>query len=262
MESHVRVEEEDMNESSAMQARRGSDTDFKKSACSDSMTDALTTEIVFGAIPRGFYAAAISDALDSLGYRNQVMHARLRPLLQDQTAPGFIGRARTVQWMAMNYVVEEDPYGLEIEVVDSLKQGDVMVHSTDHTGSNTPWGELMSTAAVLRGAVGCICDSNIRDCTRIKEMGFPVYYSGIRALDSKGRGRVQAYDVPIMCGEVLVNPQDVIFADFDGVVVIPSAIAGKVVELATLKSAKEKGVRDELKRGKSLREVYETYKVL
>jgi regulator of RNase E activity RraA len=140
--------------------------------------------------------------------------------------------------MVMNYVVEEDPYGLEIDVVDSLKNGDVLVHSTDHSGSNTPWGELMSTAAVLRGAVGCICDSNIRDCTRIREMGFPVYYSGIRALDSKGRGRVQAYDV------------------------IPSAIADKVFELATLKSTKEKEVREGLKRGKSLREVYETYRVL
>jgi regulator of RNase E activity RraA len=218
--------------------------------------------MLLGTNPRGFFAAAISDALDALGFRDQVMHSRLRPLLQNDLAPGFIGRARTVQWMVMNYVVEEDPYGLEIEVVDSLKNGDVLVHSTDHSGSNTPWGELMSTAAVLRGAVGCICDSNIRDCTRIREMGFPVYYSGIRALDSKGRGRVQAYDVPIECGEVLVHPQDIIFADFDGVVVIPEAIAGQVFELATLKSAKEMGVREELKRGKSLREVYETYKVL
>jgi regulator of RNase E activity RraA len=209
-----------------------------------------------------FYAAAISDALDSLGYRNQVMHSRLRPLLQDDPAPGFIGRARTVQWMVMNYVIEEDPYGLEIDVVDSLKNGEVLVHSTDYSGTNTPWGELMSTAAVLRGAVGCICDSNIRDCTRIREMGFPVYFSGIRALDSKGRGRVQAYDVPVTCGEVLVHPQDIIFADFDGIVVIPTAIAGEVFELARLKITTEKGVRDELKRGKSLREVYETYKVL
>jgi regulator of RNase E activity RraA len=93
-------------------------------------------------------------------------------------------------------------------------------------------------------------------------MGFPVYFSGIRALDSKGRGRVQAYDVPITCGEVLVHPQDIIFADFDGIVVIPTAIAGEVFELARLKSTTEKSVRDELKRGKSLREVYETYKVL
>ena len=251
-----------MIESSTLRAASASGTETNRSGGADSITGPLPADILPGMNSRGFYAAAISDALDSLGYRNQVMHSRLRPLLQNDPAPGFIGRARTVQWMVMNYVVEEDPYGLEIDVVDSLKKGEVLVHSTDYSGTNTPWGELMSTAAVLRGAVGCICDSNIRDCTRIREMGFPVYSSGIRALDSKGRGRVQAYDVPITCGEVLVHPQDIIFADFDGIVVIPAAIAGKVFELARLKSTTEKDVRDELKRGKSLREVYETYKVL
>src|SRR6202167_1931417 len=229
-----------MIESSTLRAASASGTETNRSGGADSITGPLPADILPGMNSRGFYAAAISDALDSLGFRNQVMHSRLRPLLQGDPAPGFIGRARTVQWMVMNYVVEEDPYGLEIEVVDSLKNGEVLVHSTDYSGTNTPWGELMSTAAVLRGAVGCICDSNIRDCTRIREMGFPVYFSGIRALDSKGRARVQAYDVPITCGEVLVHPQDIIFADFDGIVVIPTAIAGKVFELARLKSTTEK----------------------
>jgi 4-hydroxy-4-methyl-2-oxoglutarate aldolase len=259
---HEKVEEDEMTESSMLRVRSAMSAQTNASGGSDSISGPMSADILQGMNSRRFYAAAISDALDSLGYRNQVMHSRLRPLLQDDPGAGFIGHARTVQWMVMNYVVEEDPYGLEIEVVDSLKNGDVLVHSTDHTGSNTPWGELMSTVAVLRGAVGCICDSNIRDCTRIREMGFPVYYSGIRALDSKGRGRVQAYDVPISCGEVLVHPQDIIFADFDGVVVIPSAIAGEVFESASLKTTKEKEVREELKRGKSLREVYETYKIL
>jgi 4-hydroxy-4-methyl-2-oxoglutarate aldolase len=257
-----RAEENEMTESSTLRTWGARGTQTNTSGDSDSIAGPLSADTLQGMNSRGFYAAAISDALDSLGFRNQVMHSRLRPLLQNDLAPGFIGRARTVQWMVMDYVVEEDPYGLEIEVVDSLKNGDVLVHSTDYSGSNTPWGELMSTVAVLRGAVGCICDSNIRDCTRIREIGFPVYYSGIRALDSKGRGRVQAYDVPITCGEVLVHPQDIIFADFDGVVVIPNAIAGEVFELASLKSTKEKEVREELKRGKSLREVYEIHKIL
>lgn len=251
-----------MSESNASQPQSARRAEGNRSVGGNSVAEPLSTESLKNMNIRGLYAAAVSDALDSLGYRNQVMHSRLRPLLQGDVAPGFIGRARTVQWMVINYVVEEDPYGLEIEVVDSLKSGDVLVHSTDYSGSNTPWGELMSTVAVARGAVGCICDSNIRDCTRIKEMGFPVYYSGIRALDSKGRARVQAYDVPVSCGEVLVYPQDVIFADFDGVVVIPSAEAREVLELARLKISKEKEVREELKRGTSLREVYETYKIL
>ena len=47
---------------------------------------------------------------------------------------GFVGRARTLRWMETDYVVEDDPYGLEIEAVDSLRPGDVVVHSTDRSG--------------------------------------------------------------------------------------------------------------------------------
>ena len=90
----------------------------------------------------------------------------------------------------------EDPYGLEIEAMDSLKAGDVVVHSTDYNGTNAPWGELMSTISKNKGVAGCVCDSQVRDCVKIIEMNFPVFYAGIRPLDSKGRGMVVGYDVP------------------------------------------------------------------
>ena len=93
------------------------------------------------------------------------------------------------------------------------EQGDVVVHSTDHAGTNAPWGELMSTVAQVRGAVGCVCDSQVRDISMIKAMRFPVFTAGIRPLDSLGRARVMAYDVPVRCGGVLVSPGDIVFAD-------------------------------------------------
>ena len=67
--------------------------------------------------------------------------------------------------------------------MDSLKSGDVAVHSTDYGGTNAPWGELMSTIAKRNGVAGCVCDSQIRDCVKIMKMKFPVYYTGIRPLD-------------------------------------------------------------------------------
>src|SRR5262245_35258397 len=112
------------------------------------------------------YVAAVCDVLDSLGLRHQAMHQRLRPLLPDRYACGFIGRARTFRWMETDEIDESDPYGIEIEAIDSLAPGDVAVHSTDYAGTNAPWGELMSTAARYRGAVGCVCDSQIRDCNK------------------------------------------------------------------------------------------------
>ena len=213
-------------------------------------------------IKDNLYVAAVCDMLDSLGYRNQAMHHRLRPLLPDVRNCGFVGRARTVRWMETDYVVEGDPYGLEIDLMDSLVPGDVVVHSTDFSGTNAPWGELMTTIAKRNGAVGCICDSQVRDTVRIMEMNFPVYYTGIRPLDSQGRARVMAYDLPVRCGDVLVHPQELVFADHDGIVVIPKAVEQEVLQLALGRVGKESQARSDLQSGKTLREVYAKYGVL
>jgi 4-hydroxy-4-methyl-2-oxoglutarate aldolase len=226
------------------------------------MSDQKDEKKLFEYVKSNIYVAAICDILDSLGYRNQAMHQRLRPLLPDIEECGFIGRARTFRWMETDYVVEENPYGLEIEAMDSLGAGDVAVHSTDFGGTNAPWGELMSTLAKKKGVAGCVCDSQIRDCVKIIKMGFPVYYAGIRPLDSKGRAIVQAYDVPVRCGDVLVNPGDVVYADFDGIVVIPKSVEEEVFRLAAEKVNNESLSRKELLKGKSLREVYDKYKAL
>lgn len=204
--------------------------------------------------------ASVCDALDRLGFRDQAMHQRLRPL--DPARSRFAGRARTARWMECDYVDEEDPYGLEIDFMDALRPGDVVVHSTDHAGSNAPWGELMTIAAQARGAVGCVCDSQIRDCRRIQAMGFPVFYAGIRPLDSLGRARVMAYDVPVRAGGVLVHPGDLVIADFDGVVIVPSRVEEQALELATEKVAKENLSRTDLIAGATLRDVFDRYGVL
>lgn len=211
-------------------------------------------------IKENLYVAIVCDVLDVLGYRNQAMHQRLRPL--DANNCTMVGRARTYRWMETDYIEYDDPYGLEIEAVDSLKEGDVVVHSTDFAGTNAPWGELMSTIAKRNGAVGCVCDSMIRDCKRIMEMKFPIFSGGIRPLDSLGRGRVMAYDVPVRCGDVVVKPGELIFSDFDGIVVIPKDVEDKVLEMAHEKVFKENQSRKDLLKGDSLRAVYDRYGVL
>ena len=211
-------------------------------------------------LPSELTVAAVCDALDALGHRDQAMHHRLRPL--DAANSRFAGRARTVRWMETDYVVADDPYGLEIDIMDALRPGDVVVHSTDHAGTNAPWGELMSTVAQVRGAVGSICDSRIRDCHRIIELGFPVFHAGIRPVDSQGRGRVMAYDVPIRCGDVLVRPGELVIADIDGIVVVPAAVEDEAIAMALDKVTRENASREELRRGALLRDVYQKYGVL
>jgi regulator of RNase E activity RraA len=203
---------------------------------------------------------AVCDILDDLGHRDRAMHHRLRPL--DANACTIVGRARTFRWMEADYVVEDDPYGLEIDAMDSLRLGDVAVHSSDPGYTNAPWGELMSTLAKRNGAAGCICDGLIRDCRQIINIGFPVFHVGIRPVDSKGRGRVMAYDVPVRCGDVLVRPGELVFADFDGVVVIPRAVEDEALRLAAEKIGKENATRRELLNGRTLRDVFDEFGVL
>lgn len=221
-----------------------------------------TDRNLFSFIKEHLYVASVCDILDEMGYRQQAMHQRLRPLLTDMKNCGFIGRIRTFNWVETDEILTENPYGLEIEAMDSLRPGDVVVHSTDFKGTNAPWGELMSTVALQKGVAGCVCDSQIRDCIKIMDMGFPVFYRGIRPLDSKGRGLVIAYDVPIVCGEVRVHPGELIYADFDGIVVVPKAVEAEVFLRAREKVENENHSRLELMGGKSLREVYDKYKSL
>jgi regulator of RNase E activity RraA len=112
-------------------------------------------------IRQHLYVAAVCDILDELGHRQQAMHQRLRPLDPENCV--IVGRARTFRWMETDYVVADDPYGLEIDAMDALRPGDVAVHSGDASGTIAPWGELMSTVARRNGATGCICDGLIRD---------------------------------------------------------------------------------------------------
>ena len=215
----------------------------------------------FNALKQDLYAAVLSDVLDSFGLMNQAMRPFIRPLDESQV---LFGRARTGLYMNTYAVAEgENPYEVEIALVDDLKPGDVPVLDCGGpTERIAPWGELLSTASVKRGAAGCVIDGLVRDVRMIREMQFPVFHGGIGPLDSMGRAKMMDRDVPISCGGVAVSSGDLIFGDVDGVVVIPQAIAPKVIEAALSKVKSENVTRDELNRGLLLGEVYRKYGVL
>ncbi|MDB5055803.1 MAG: hypothetical protein JWM44_3853 [Bacilli bacterium] len=203
------------------------------------------------------YTAVISDSLDELGFRNQAMNENIRPLADDKIA----GRAKTVL-AADVYYIQDNPYEKEIAAIDSIRQGEVVVAGTNQSVRNGFWGELLSTASKMRGASGAVIDGLIRDTDKIIELGFPVFSTGFKPVDSKGRGLVIDYDCPIEAGGVVVHPGDVVFTDRDGVVVIPKDVVEEVVAKALEKVDMENHTRRELLEGKLLSDVYAKYGVL
>jgi regulator of RNase E activity RraA len=204
------------------------------------------------------YTAVVSDSLDELGYRDQAMREYVRPLFPNCR---FAGWARTVSCVDL-YYTPADPYAMEIEAIDSILPGEVVVVATGSSIRNAPWGELLSTASRARGARGAVIDGLVRDVTTIEKLGFPVFATGIKPVDSKGRGIVTDYNVPVQCGGVLVRPGDLVFADYDGVIVVPAEVIPEAVRMATDKVTRENHSREELKRGAYLRDVYEKFGVL
>ena len=207
------------------------------------------------------YAAVLSDVMDGLGLADRALRPFVRPL--DESLVLF-GRARTGLYMP-RYQVEpgEDPYAVEIALVDDLKPGDVAVFACGGpTDRIAPWGELLSTAAQVRRAAGCVTDGLVRDVKPIRAMGFPVFHGGIGPLDSKGRGKMMEMDCRVVCAGVELAAGDYIFGDCDGVVVLPQAAAEEVVAKALEKVAAEDRTRDELRAGRTLRDVFDSFGVL
>ena len=207
------------------------------------------------------YTAVLSDVMDEMGYFNQALRPFVRPL---DDALSFMGRARTGLYTETYSVLAgENPYELEIRLVDDLKPGDVVVFACGGpTDRIAPWGELLTTAAKSRGAAGCVTDGLVRDVRHIRKMQFPVFHGGIGPLDSKGRGRMIEMDRPIVCAGARVCAGDTVFGDVDGVVVIPEAISDQVFAKALEKVTHENRTRGELREGRLLSEVYSKYGVL
>ena len=197
------------------------------------------------------FTAIIGDVLDLHGYHHQFLMPECRPL-----SPGMVvcGRAMTVYEADVTEPVDP-PFGLMLKALDSLKPDEVYLASGS-SPSFALWGELMSTAARVRGAAGAVLAGYTRDTNGILEMNFPVFCYGSYAQDQKGRGHVVDFRIPLEIHGVRVNPGDIVFGDIDGVVILPQEVEAAVVAHALEQVKKEKTARQLLLGGASAESVF------
>jgi regulator of RNase E activity RraA len=206
----------------------------------------------------GLPCAVISDVLDGLGLRDQVMAPRIRPL--DPTLR-VVGLARTVTAVPAQHLPtsREEQYKLQFSAIDSLLPGEVMVVSTiEHCF----WGELLSVAASRRGARGIVIDGYTRDVAGIKALGFPAFVAGIHAADALGRVDVIAFGEAITSGGAAIDQHDFVVGDIDGVVVIPARVGLEVAVRAKEKINGESQVRRQLEEGELVGDVFRQYGIM
>lgn len=215
---------------------------------------------LFDRMAERLYAAVISDVLDGLGWRNQVLGPGIVPLQRDSRQV-LVGRAATVT-VAPQYEVVDQPYTNQIAAIDALTSGDVVVSAVGGMTDVAVWGELFSNAALARGARGILTDGCHRDSRMILDLDFPVFSRGARPVDMSGRGTVANFGRLVRIAGVSVRQGDIVFAEIDGIVIVPNEVAEEAVELAFEKVAKEDGARGDLRAGILLSEVWAKYRVL
>lgn len=153
------------------------------------------------------------------------------------------------------------PAGDNLWIHHALAQaqaGDVLVVETGPQGADYGyWGEIMATAAQVRGVAGLVITGGVRDTLRLIEMGLPTFTTRITirgtAKNAKGDGAVGE---AVRIGDVVVRRGDLVFGDADGVVVLTPAQAALAIPASEKRDADEVAIIEKLKGGALTLDVY------
>ena len=188
--------------------------------------------------------STVSDALDRHGINGQALG--IKPL---DRSFRIIGRAFTLKYTSVGAV-----RGTVGDFIDDLGPGDVVAIDNNGRMDATIWGDILTLVASRRGVSGTIIDGICRDTDRALELGYPIFARGNAMRSGKDRVMLEATQVPVNIGGVRVQPGDIIFADGDGVVIVPKEREDDVLSAAADIEAAEERIREAVMSGMRLDE--------
>jgi len=146
--------------------------------------------------------------------------------------------------------------------MDRLRPGDVLV--IDRAGDNhhAPWGGFMAAVAKLRQATGIIIDGQVTDPVEIRAQGVPTWARGVSPITTKLLNLGGAFNLPVSCGGVAVNPGDAVLADDCGIVVLPPDEVPGATKVALADQADEGEWLNKLRAGKKLQDLVDIEKMI
>jgi len=213
------------------------------------------------------HSALVNDVTDEMGIRDNVIPGtRIRPVWSREPT---VGTAHPAQRVEIGYDEgEDDEEDVAAEDIDffqyleAVEEGDFVVMAAPKDTEVGLWGELLSSIVQENGATGALIDGPTRDSRLIEEHAFPVWSDGHSSIESFGRVSFREWDVPVEIHGVTVEPGDVIFADYESIVVLDPDIVDDVIEQGEEELKTENKVRSDIRDGDSVYEVWDRYGTL
>jgi regulator of RNase E activity RraA len=173
----------------------------------------------------------IIELFEVRAHHSGYMDARIKACFPEM--PPMVGFAATATFRASAPPREGDAYAsleTQIERFEELCQPPIVVfQDLDDPSVAATFGEVMCTAYQAFDAVGLITSGTGRDLEQVRALNFPVFTNG--SICSHGYNHFPQIHVPVRVGGVVVNPNDLLHGDLNGVTTIPHAIATEVADI-------------------------------
>jgi regulator of RNase E activity RraA len=179
--------------------------------------------------------ATITTVLLKKGIRRTFM--RGPKALATAIGKRVVGEAFTLRFIpAREDVATPDSWSSPISsrtAIEAMPDGCVAVVDALGVTDSGIFGDILALRMRKRGVAGVVTDGVMRDLAGVVGTGLPIWCQGAAAPPSVYGLTFVNWQEPIGCAGVAVFPGDVIVADDDGVVVVPSALAEEVATTGT-----------------------------
>lgn len=203
-------------------------------------------------------SSVISDVTKEMG-----LSLMLPQSIRAVSSGKILGRAKTLRLSAL---ADKERNGQgeawkgiykALQSYNFVRSGDVIVVE-NAVPDRAYFGDLNCHLAMRAGAVGVVVDGFTRDVEQVRSMGLPVYATGAWGNDIKYEGTTASYNMPVKVGNITAMNDDIVFADSEGVLIIPQSKWAEVLERSLAATFVESNIRKKLLEGVPVSEIIQS----
>lgn len=195
-------------------------------------------------------SSILSDIIDDLGIKGVLKNFTLN------LNKKILGNAKTLKIRKLRK--GESPNGIydALNSYNTIIPNDIIIVENE-VNEFAYFGELNANLAIRAGACGAIIAGMTRDTKEVADLDFPVFSYGSTCKDVKGRATVESINKQITIQGINIKPNDLIFGDKDGIIIIPNEKSNIVLERAFKTINKEKTILNDIASGKAINTIVE-----